>query len=110
LPTDKDHHITGLLDVLYPLTAGNVCVLRAGQKCWDEDWCSRDQLRSQTRALQYVVFENIGDDVLVIIFESLVEGRVRNLVEGLVIRRKYLANVNSQIHEAIEGHEGQNVQ
>ena len=73
LSTDENHNMSGLLHVLHSLSASDICVLCACEKCRYEHWRSGYQLCSKFCALQDVIFEDIGDNILVVVLECVVE-------------------------------------
>ena len=85
LPTDKDDHISSLLHVLHSLSSSNITVCRARQQCWNEFWCSRNQLCSSSSALQDMVFKDVCNNIFVVILKRVVELCVWDLVEGIIV-------------------------
>ena len=71
--TDEYHYISCLLHVLYPLPTSNICILGAREKCGDKHWCTGHQLRGELHPLQDVVLDDVGNDILVVVLECVVQ-------------------------------------
>ena len=52
-------------------------------------------MRSESSALQNMVFENVGNNVLIVVLKCVVERGVGNFVEGSIVGSKDLEDISA---------------